>query len=319
MKYRILFLGLGSIGTRHLLNVVQYCNDVNAEFVIDAVRNDTKKKLDDQIARYIRKQYSYLDSITEHYDIAFITNPTYRHFVTLEKYISCVEHFFIEKPVFSECNIDIGKLSLHPNGIYYVACPLRYTKVLQYVKNNIDCTTALAVRAISSSYLPDWRPGTDYRKTYSANNSMGGGVAIDLIHEWDYLCWLFGEPSSVVSIQSKVSNLEITSNDIAIYIGKNEHLTYEVHLDYYGRKTIRELQILMPEETIIADIANGVIKYLCADYEIKLSEDRNEYQMQEIRHFFECIQGKCLNDNSIENAYKVLKIGSGNMKSERIV
>ena len=62
----------------------------------------------------------------------------------------------------------------------------------QYVKNNVDLSKVYSARAISSSYLPDWRPGQDYRTTYSAHKDMGGGVSIDLIHEWDYLSWLFG-------------------------------------------------------------------------------------------------------------------------------
>ena len=44
--------------------------------------------------------------------------------------------------------------------------------------------------------------------TYSAHKDMGGGVSIDLIHEWDYLTYLFGMPSEIYSILDKVSDLE---------------------------------------------------------------------------------------------------------------
>ena len=75
------------------------------------------------------------------------------------------------------------RIQLKYGSTYYVACPLRYNAVIQYIKDNIDLQDVISVRSISSSYLPDWRPGVDYRKTYSAKKELGGGVSIDLIHE----------------------------------------------------------------------------------------------------------------------------------------
>jgi predicted dehydrogenase len=111
------------------------------------------------------------------------------------------------------------------------------------VKQNVNPDDVICASAMSSSYLPDWRPGQDYRKTYSAHKDMGGGVSIDLIHEWDYLTWLFGMPTEYHSMINKVSNLEIDSDDLAIYIGKNDKTTFELHLDYFGRQTQRTLDL----------------------------------------------------------------------------
>ena len=111
---------------------------------------------------------------------------------------------------------------------------------------------------------------------------MGGGVAIDLIHEWDYLSWLFGRPETVYCIKGIFSGLEIDSEDLAIYVAQRQNFSYELHLDYFGRKTIRELQIFMPEETVEADIANGQVRFLRSGKTINCKEDRNEYQAREI-------------------------------------
>ena len=125
-----------------------------------------------------------------------------------------------------------------------MACPLRYTNVIQYLKETIDPKKVNSVSIISSSYLPDWRPGTDYRNTYSAHKNLGGGVAIDLIHEWDYLSFLFRYASKKwKSFMGKISNLEIDSDDYAIYIAKyTNDMIAELHLDYFGRKTIRAIE-----------------------------------------------------------------------------
>lgn len=117
--------------------------------------------------------------IPEQYDVVFITNPTSMHYESIKLFANAAHAMFIEKPVFSSPDVDIDALELSAHGIYYVACPLRYHPVIQYIRDNDLCSKAYAVRAICSSYLPEWRPGTDYRICYSAHQNMGGGVDID--------------------------------------------------------------------------------------------------------------------------------------------
>ena len=54
--------------------------------------------------------------------------------------------------------------------------------------------------------------GVDYRTVYSAHKAMGGGVTIDLIHEWDYLVELFGVPDKLYNFKGTYSDLEIDSD-----------------------------------------------------------------------------------------------------------
>lgn len=50
-----------------------------------------------------------------------------------------------------------------------------------------------SVRAEVGQYLPDWRPGADFRTGVSARAELGGGALLELSHEIDYLRWIFGE------------------------------------------------------------------------------------------------------------------------------
>jgi len=311
LKYKIAFCGIGSIGKRHIKNIVLYLKQQDCEYTIDAIRHDNAGKIDLEIKNYISDIYSYDDELSDDYDIIFVTNPTARHYSTIKKYAKYTINMFIEKPVFDETDYDINALDLKNSGIYYVACPLRYTNVIKYISENVNCGEAYSVRCICSSYLPDWRPGTDYRNTYSAHKNMGGGVAIDLIHEWDYLTYLFGCPEKVMHITGKYSNLEIDSDDLAVYIGKTRNKIIELHLDYFGRKNIREFEIFLPDDTVKADLTEGKITYLKSGRIIDLSETRNDYQMREIEHFFDIINGICSNDNDIYKALQTLKIAKG--------
>ncbi len=312
-NYKIAFVGLGSIATRHLKNVHAYLASQGDSCTMDLYRSSLGRPLADELQPLVNNTYLYAaDLPTErYYDVVFVTNPTSMHYETVEKFAVHTKSIFIEKPIFDSTEIDeaiFEKL----NGLKcYVACPLRYNAVLQYVKNNVNLDQVYSARAISSSYLPDWRPGQDYRNTYSAHKELGGGVAIDLIHEWDYLTWLFETPQTCYTIQTKVSNLEINCEDVALYIARTDKRLIELHLDYYGRESIRLLQLFMPDDTIECDILRGTIHYLKAGKEIKLESERNAFQMKEIEHFFEIINNKIENDSTPEHAYRVLKIAKG--------
>lgn len=312
-NYKIAFCGLGSIGKRHLRNVCEYLNQKGNTFTIDLYRSKVGSDVPLDIRPLVTSIYSY-DDIAESnimYDVVFVTNPTSVHYDTIQKFKHRTKSFFIEKPVFDKTDIETSLFEELKDTICYVACTLRYSAALQYVKQNIDFSKSFSVRAISSSYLPDWRPGQDYRKCYSAHRDMGGGVGIDLIHEWDYLTWLFGNPVETYSIQRKISNLEIDSDDIAIYIGRTSTISIELHLDYFGRSMIRTLEMFLPNDTIRCDIEDGRIEYLRTGKVIQLPSERNEYQMREIEHFFEIINNKIENDSTMEHAFHVLKLAKG--------
>lgn len=304
---KVCFIGIGSIARRHISNLKALYRD---RIVIDALRS-TRRPLDAATASSIHSVYHQVGDLDAPYDAIFITNPTSAHYETLRQVKGMAKAFFIEKPVFVTGEEDVAALQLPSDAVYYVACPLRYTNVLRYVKEHIDFTKVHAVRSISSSYLPDWRPGQDYRQCYSAHKDMGGGVSIDLIHEWDYLCWLLGAPQSVKSFIRKKSQLEIDSDDLAIYLAEYPDKMVELHLDYFGRKTVRTMELYAEDDTIIVDIEHQEITWEKVGRVVDLPQERDDYQKRELEHFFDILAGRCENDNTIAEACHVLKIARG--------
>lgn len=307
-RYKIGIVGLGSIGKRHLMNMSRVLESRGMTYSIDLIRRKDSKPLDEALGKMISNVYVEPYAIPNDYDVMWITGPTHLHYEAIQSFSGKTENMFIEKPVFDRTKVDIAGLSLRAGGIYYVACPLRYTAVIQYVKNNVDLASVYSARVISSSYLPDWRPGTDYRETYSAHSAQGGGVSIDLIHEWDYLMYLFGKPEQVLNYRGQFSRLEIDSDDLSVYIAKYKTLLAEMHLDYFGRTPIRELQLFTADETIVADLLNSEIRFLNRNEVLQFSEDRNAFQLKEIENFFDILEGKKRNENDLETALATLKI-----------
>ena len=305
---RIAFFGMGSIARRHVKNLVEVLDERNEKYSIDVFDINLNYANDESINKLIDNKYLISDFKDQIYDICFITNPTAYHYSTLKLVHDKTNFVFLEKPVFDDTKYDV---SMFDDNKVYVACPLRYSQVIQTVKKTIDFSKVIGVRSISSSYLPDWRPNIDYRNCYSAHKNQGGGVSIDLIHEWDYLTFLFGMPITCHSIITKKSSLEIDSDDIAIYIANNDRMTFEVHLDYYGRKSLREMTIFTEDETISCDILNEEISFLKENKRMVFEKDRNRFQKDELRHFLNIVNGAIENDSTVSHAVSVLKIAKG--------
>lgn len=312
-ELKVCFVGIGSIARRHIRNLKKICLELKIELKIDAVSRNGRQK-EKIVFQNIENVYYDIKNIERKYDIIFITNPTAYHIDTLKEIEKYGKNFFIEKPIVSLSKIEEAEeYKEKKNSIYYVACPLRYNAVIQYIKNHINIDEIISVRSISSSYLPDWRPGQDYRETYSAHKNLGGGVSIDLIHEWDYLTYLFGFPKSVNCMKGKKSDLEIDSDDYAIYIAEYTDKIVELHLDYFGRKTIREIILLTKNDTIIGDIANNKIIFLKNGKIIEFNEERDDFQIRELKHFLNMLEGTKQYGSDIKQAVRVLKLTQGDL------
>lgn len=305
---KVLFIGYGSIAKRHIANLGQLLDDRREGLVIDLVRRSPCIH-----PPGIEHVFESATSSDSDYDVVFITNPTSLHYESLLSVQGKARAYFIEKPVFDRLDYDISFISRTDNNLYYVACPMRYTRVLRWLRQNVDLGKVRSVRALSSSYLPDWRPGVDYRQVYSSRAALGGGVHVDLIHEWDYVTHMFGFPRSVHSVIAKRSILEIDSADTALYIGEYFDKTVEIHLDYFGRVPRRTMELLTDDEVISCDLIGGLVRFERSGTVIPLGEERNSFQKRELKHFLELIQTGTESDSDIEQAMRVLALAWGEL------
>ncbi|MGF1923203.1 MAG: Gfo/Idh/MocA family protein [Bacteroidia bacterium] len=250
---KVAIVGLGSIASKHIFAL----KEINPLVEIYALRSGLNSNVVEGV-----KNIKSLEEV-EDLDFVLISNPTSLHLEAIKMVTKQNLPMVIEKPAFYKLEgyeevID----EINAKDIFtYVACNLRFHPCLQYLKDYIANENAVIneVNVYCGSYLPDWRPNRDYKQIYSANLDMGGGVHLDLFHELDYICWIFGLPREYKGYTSNHSSLDISAPDYANYLLSYDNFNVGVVLNYYRRQPKREIEILFEDETWIVDLITNII------------------------------------------------------------
>lgn len=308
---RVLFTAAGSIGSRHIRNLTDICREREIPLEIDVIRK-SDRVLPDDIKAMIRNEIKDKCELADHYDVAFITDETKTHYENIRWLKDNCSHMFIEKPILDNVNYDISEIIPGPDSIYYVACPIRFSRYYEELKKVVDSNEIYSARIIFSSYMPNWQKHRDYRKSFRCFRSRGGGVDIDSLHEIDYMTSLFGLPNKVTRVAGKYSNLEMDAPDLAAYIFHYEDKVVEMHLDYFGRTNNRRVEFFSKDDVIVVDYNRHMVEHQCLGKIIDFGMDDQFYQ-QEMRYFLSliCADTEIININPVENALNSLKIAKG--------
>jgi predicted dehydrogenase len=220
---------------------------------------------------------------------------------------------FIEKPVLNSLqNSDQIKKELEINKTRtYVACNLRFHPAIIFLKEFLkkDNSIINEVNIYCGSYLPEWRRGVDYKKNYSANKDLGGGVQLDLIHELDYCTWLFGFPIKSESIKRSVSSLQIDSYDFAQFSLFYPNFLANITLNYFRRDSKREIEVVTSINTIVVDLINNTVMEKI-NKRFLFQEQFDIYKTYELqmKYFIEALNSDVEFINDFNYSVKVLKI-----------
>ena len=301
----VCFIGLGSIGQRHIRNVHAVAAARGIAVETDVVEPRTLDYLDASTRALVRNRFATPDEIGR-YDMIFVTNPSQLHHETLLSVKDKADFFFVEKPVFTQALSPDALAPFSDAKRFYVACPIRHTRVYGFLAEFVPQNRIYCARAICSSYLPEWRPGTDYRRTYAAQEGAGG-VKLDLIHEFDYLFTLFGLPETSCLLDGQFSHLELKSVDGVSFVARYPDKTLELHLDYYGRVPRREIELYTADDVVVCDFIKAEIRFLKSGRRIDLAEERNEYCLREIDFFFDFALKGAANINAVPYANRIIE------------
>jgi len=319
---KILIVGFGSIGKRHLKNILTHTQN---EVIIL-----TKRKDDIGInSKRARIYHNLEDCLSEKPHIGFITNETAYHIETAIKLAKAGLDLFLEKPLSNSLKgiktlqkiVKQKKLITQMGyNLRFHGCIIKTRKLLQ--ENKIG--KVISIQAENGSYFPDWHPYEDYRISYAGKKTLGGGIILTQIHDIDYLYWFFNNPKSIFSMSGKFSNLDITTEDYcASIIQFPKNIIAELHLDFFQGPEFRSFKIKG---------TNGILSWNSLDNQIKFYSNRkkewyviyklknyqrNKMYVDELKHFLNCVKNRTKTINTLNDGIKTMNIALAMKKSSK--
>jgi len=308
---KVLIIGLGSAGKKH----VDALNKLEKEAVtIFALRNNPESAGNYKQVKNIKS----FEDLTSTPDFAIISNPTSLHALQIEELLKYEIPLLIEKPVVSNLKdgFRIQEKIESKNIFTHVGCNLRFLKVMKFTKDFLQ-KEALKINEVNiygGSDLSQWRPHQDFRKSYSANEDLGGGIHMDWIHELDYLYWLFGAPTEATKVFGRKSSLGINSIDYANYTFTYPDFHASVILNYYRKDRKRTMEVVTSTGTLLLEVELGNVyfnnKKIYAHPENLI--DTYTYQME---YFLNILKNNTKSMNDFNHALTVLKMCLPNEKA----
>ena len=306
---KILMIGLGSIGQRHVRNIRRlYGNDV--ELIAFRSRGLKLTFNDDLTIREgaeLETEYaitSYTDlgeALAQKPQVAFITNITAKH---MEYALACAKagcHLLIEKPLSDtlEGVEELERIASEKKLKIFMGFQNRYHPCVERMR---ECLASGEQGRLTSAFCEFSERVTtmhryeDYSGTYMARKDMGGGPVLNLLmHDLDILCLLFGTPKSVSAQLGTDSTLQIDVEECAqaiIRFGRG--LPVFAHTDFLQYPPVHRFKIVGERGRIEADLNRvTVTKYIGDEAAQEWSDPsfaRNDMFIRELKDFFGCIE-----------------------------
>lgn len=293
---RFAVLGCGSIGRRHLRNLQTFKpEDLVAFDPVPAVREGVT-------AEFGIKCFAQLDDIWEQNpDVVLVTAPSGIH---VELSLAAAQHgchLFIEKPLSHTLNgVENLIQTIKAHGlIAMVGCNMRFHPGPSTVKRLIDegaVGDILAARVQTGSYLPEWRPGQDYRESYSSSAQHGGGALLDCIHEVDLALWYFGPGHLAGAATRPASSLGLEVEGLAeLLIQHTNGVLASVHLNFVQRDYRRSCEVIGQEGTIYWNFSDSFVevrkgKPIDQRYDLDSSWKTDQMYIDEMSYFIRAVE-----------------------------
>ena len=253
---KVLFIGLGGAGQRHL-RIFKDLLPRNTEFF--CYRHTEKTPLLNQnftvkSSRAINVEYglrqfkSLEEAFSSKPDLAIISTPSARHLEPMQMAAKAGCGVFVEKPWsdslkgFKKFKSEIESRNLP----FYISFQRRHHPHFQKIQKLISSgSLGQIINAVFNvaSYVPNWHLYENFKELYAVRSDLGGGVLLTEIHEIDLANWWFGEASEVFCAGGTFGNKDIDVEDTAHITIRYPSFDAQINLCFMQRRNHRNIFI----------------------------------------------------------------------------
>lgn len=289
----VLIIGLGSIGRRH----ARILRALRPDAKIFALRSGKGLGPEEGVT-----DVRDLSDLPGKIDLTIISSPTDLHREHVQKalLLSPAPFLFLEKPLALTVSDGEAIVSMIERaGIgSYVGCCFRFHPELRKFHDELQQypRPITSVRAVCRSWLPDWQPGRDYHESFRASATRSGGVHLELIHELDYVTWIFGAPKKRIVELRHVPELGISAPAEAHYEFTYPTYTATIDLSYASHERERMLTVTF------ADGSSHTIDLLLPPAAF------DAVYAAQLRHVLTCVEGRGHSLHPVREALGTLRL-----------
>ena len=254
---RILFIGLGGAGQRHLRLFKENLLDNDVELIAYRSQNKTPLLNPDFSVNdegslegiYGVKIYNDLEEVLgKNPDLAVISTPSSMHIDYVQLCASRGINIFVEKPLSNSLDglSDLKEIVNKNKVALQVGFQRRFHPHLARIYkiiNDGNFGNITNVIFTVASYIPNWHPYEDYRDLYACRKNLGGGVLLTEIHEFDLCIWYFGKPKSVTCVGGTYSNVGMDVEDTVHVTLDYTSFSAQINLTFWQKHHERSLSI----------------------------------------------------------------------------
>ena len=316
---KVLVVGGGSIGARHLANLHALSAHALGTHVLAVAecRAERLNMLCEQTGAVGFRDFQH--ALSWKPDVVVVATPTQCHLAQALEAARCGAHLFIEKPLSHALGgtADLCREVEQRKLVTMVACNMRFHPGPARVKALLDAGTigsVLAGRIQTGSYLPRWRPQQNYHDSYSASPEHGGAI-LDCIHELDLALWYFGPARLAGAVRRPAKTIGLDTDGLAELLLEHESgPVCSVHLNFVQRDYRRSCQIIGQEGTIYWDFGARTVRVYGADGELQESFPEpaawqiNHMYQDELEHFLQAVQTGRPSVNPVSGGLAALRI-----------
>lgn len=308
---KIVLVGLGSIGKRHLTNLLMLWPEAQVYLVSASGRQLLEEELAGQI------QVNLEQALTLQPLFAVIASPAHLHLQHAMAFQQAGIPALIEKPLSHQYELAADFVSGSSSQVLLsLGYCLRYLPSAQIVKQLVseqELGPIYLVQATVGQHLSQWRKQMDYRDSVSAKAKFGGGALLELSHELDYLLWLFG-PLTVDFCRLKhQGELKLDVEECAdLMLSGDQAIVCQLHLDFLQQVPQRACIISGQKGRIEWDLIENSVNLIKADGRHRPYHqpdwDKNQMYLLMLKDFFTAVTENSVPPVPLPNGLAVLAL-----------